>query len=140
MPYAGSVNQIESSDFTTRSFGELKRLPFHLSARTVIEPLISVRVTRRVRCSQVTSRPWLSTLLPLELLERSRNTETWSEGSTSRIMRLFGMSDQTRWRPAANQAGPSDQRVPVHNRSTRTCPAKHDLKRGSRTSMPVPST
>src|SRR5665213_4386900 len=35
---------------------------------TVIEPSISVRVTRRARCSQVTRRPWLSTVLPLELL------------------------------------------------------------------------
>ena len=36
----------------------------------MIEPSNSVRVTRRVRCSQVTSRPWLSTVLPFELLER----------------------------------------------------------------------
>jgi hypothetical protein len=84
-----------------------------------IEPSISVRVTRRVRCSQVTSRPRLSTVLPFELLECSRKTETSPEGSTNRIMRLFGMSDQTRLRPAANQAGPSAQRAPDHKRSMR---------------------
>ena len=76
MPYDGSVNQIESSDFTTTSLGEFNRLPCQRSATTVIEPSISVRVTRRVKCSQVTSRPWLSMVLPLELLEGARNTET----------------------------------------------------------------
>jgi len=53
----GSVNQMESSDFTTMSLGEFRRLPFHFSAMTESEPSISVRVTRRVRCSHVTSRP-----------------------------------------------------------------------------------
>ena len=37
-----------SSDFTTTSLGELRRLPLCLSAMTVIEPSGSVRVTRRV--------------------------------------------------------------------------------------------
>ena len=39
-------------------------------------------LTRRVRCSQVTSRPWLSTVLPFELLAGSRKTETSPDGST----------------------------------------------------------
>ena len=41
---SGSVNQIEPSDFTTTSLGELSRLPSKLSASTVIEPSYSVRV------------------------------------------------------------------------------------------------
>ena len=63
------MNQIESSRLTTTSLGELRRLPCHLSARTEIEPSNSVLVTRRVRCSQVTSRPSLSTVLPFELFD-----------------------------------------------------------------------
>ena len=40
----GSVNQIEPSDFTTTSLGELRRLPSKLSISIVIEPSYSVRV------------------------------------------------------------------------------------------------
>ena len=50
------MNQIEPSDFTTTSFGELRRLPSNGSISTVMLPSYSVRVTRRP-CSQVTSRP-----------------------------------------------------------------------------------
>jgi hypothetical protein len=32
---------------------------------TVMVPSYSVRVTRRLSCSQVTSRPWRSRVLPL---------------------------------------------------------------------------
>src|SRR5215470_9211528 len=60
MPYTGSVNQIESSDLTTMSFGELSRLPSNLSISTVTVPSYSVRVTLRPACSQVSSRPWRS--------------------------------------------------------------------------------
>jgi hypothetical protein len=42
----------------TTSFGELSRLPSNRSRMTVIEPSYSVRVTRRLSCSQVTSRSW----------------------------------------------------------------------------------
>ena len=63
MPASMSVNQIESSDFTTMSFGELSRLPSKRSISTVILPSYSVRVTRRP-CSAVTSRPWRSRVLP----------------------------------------------------------------------------
>src|SRR6185295_14117837 len=44
MPNGGSVNQIESSDFTTTSFGELSGLPLNLSASTVMPPSYSARV------------------------------------------------------------------------------------------------
>src|SRR5258707_11226255 len=65
MPNNGSVNQIESSDFTTMSFGAFSRLPSKLSASTVILPSFSVRVMRRVtECSQVTRRPWRSLAIP----------------------------------------------------------------------------
>src|SRR2546423_1423554 len=57
MPNGGSVNQIESSDLTTTSLGELSGLPSNLSMTTVMLPSYSVRVTRRVSCSQVTRRP-----------------------------------------------------------------------------------
>ena len=41
------MNQIEPSDFTTASFGELSRFPSQRSATVVIEPSCSVRLTRR---------------------------------------------------------------------------------------------
>ena len=41
------MNQIESSDLTTTSFGELSGLPSNLSISTVMVPSYSVRVTRR---------------------------------------------------------------------------------------------
>ena len=66
------MNQIESSDFTTTSFGELSRLPSKRSISTVMVPSYSVRVTRRVSCSQVTSRPWRSRVLPLALFDGLR--------------------------------------------------------------------
>ena len=65
MPNGGSVNQTDPSDFTTTSFGEFSRLPANPSASTVMPPSYSVRVTRRVPCSQVTSRPCRSRVLPL---------------------------------------------------------------------------
>ena len=71
MPNTGSVNQIEPSDFTTTSFGEFSFLPCQLSASTVIEPSISVWVTRRP-CSQVTSLPRRSRVLPLAQFEGLR--------------------------------------------------------------------
>ena len=46
MPNGGSVNQTESSDLTTTSFGELSGLPSNLSISTVTVPSYSVRVTR----------------------------------------------------------------------------------------------
>ena len=64
MPAFMSVNQIESSDFTTMSFGEFSRLPSKRSISTVMRPSYSVRVTRRP-CSAVTRRPWRSRVLPL---------------------------------------------------------------------------
>ena len=84
-----------SSDFTTTSLGELRRLPLCLSAMTVIEPSGSVRVTRRVRCSQVTSRPWRSRVLPLLLLDSARKVLTPVSG-IQRSMRLLGMSLHSR--------------------------------------------
>jgi hypothetical protein len=49
---------MDPSDLTTTSFGELSGLPSNRSRITVRLPSCSVRVTRRVPCSQVTSRPW----------------------------------------------------------------------------------
>src|SRR5260370_22156194 len=92
MPNGGSENQIESSDFTTMSLGELSGLPSNLSIRTVIVPSYSVRVTRRASCSQVTSRPWRSRVLPLALFEGLRNTLTAPVSSSHFMMRLLGMS------------------------------------------------
>src|SRR5215469_11277364 len=42
MPNGGSVNQIESSDLTTMSFGELSGLPSNLSMSVVMVPSYSV--------------------------------------------------------------------------------------------------
>jgi hypothetical protein len=66
------VNQIESSDLTTMSFGELSGLPSNLSAIVMTVPSYSVRETRRVSCSQLSSRPWRSRVLPLALLDGLR--------------------------------------------------------------------
>src|SRR5450755_4048598 len=118
MPNCGSVNQIEPSDFTTTSFGELSRLPSYLSAITVIEPSISVRVTQRVRCSQVTRRPCRSRVLPLALLDGLRNTLVAPLSSSQRSMRLLGMSLQITQPMSPNQTGPSPHSVPLARRST----------------------
>jgi len=39
-------------------------------------PSYSVRVTRRLSCSQLTSRPWRSRVLPLALFDGWRKTLT----------------------------------------------------------------
>src|SRR5665213_339982 len=98
MPNCGSVNQIEPSDFTTTSLGEFNRLPLKLSQMTVIEPSYSVRVTRRVRCSQVTRRPCPSRVLPLPLLDGLRNGATFPVSSSQRYMQFPGTSLQIRQR------------------------------------------
>ena len=95
MPNGGSVNQIEPSDFTTTSFGELSRLPWKRSSSTVIVPSYSVRVTRRP-CSQVTRRPCRSRVLPLAKFEGRRNTLTAPVSSSHFRMRSFGMSLHSR--------------------------------------------
>src|SRR5207244_28631 len=56
MPKIGSVNQMEPSDLTTTSLGELRRWPCQVSIKTVRVPSYSVRVTRRPPCSQVIER------------------------------------------------------------------------------------
>ena len=92
MPNGGSVNQTESSDFTTTSFGELSGFPSKRSATVVIVPSYSVRETRRVACSQVTSRPWRSRVFPFAKLDGLRNRLTMPVSSSQRMMRLFGIS------------------------------------------------
>ena len=59
-------------------------------------PSYSVRVTRRASCSQVSSRPCRSRVLPLELLEGLRKTLTAPVSSSHRMMRLLGMSLHSR--------------------------------------------
>ena len=51
------------------SLGAFNGFPPQLFIRTVMVPSCSVRVTRRVRCSQVTSRPCLSRVFPLLLFD-----------------------------------------------------------------------
>src|SRR5438105_8875365 len=113
MPKGGSVNQIESSDFTTMSFGELSGLPSNFSHSTVVEPSYSVRVTRRASCSQVTSRPWRSRVLPLALFEGCRYVLVRPVASSQRRMRLLGMSLHSKQRQSPIHTGPSPQRAPV---------------------------
>ena len=48
--------------------------------------------TRRVSCSQLSSRPWRSRVLPLALFEGLRNTLMRPVSSSHFMMRLFGMS------------------------------------------------
>jgi hypothetical protein len=96
MPKGGSVNHTESSDFTTTSFGEFSGLPSNLSMMVVMVPSYSVRETRRVSCSQLTSRPWRSRVLPFAKFEGWRKTLTRPVCSSHFMMRLFGMSLQRR--------------------------------------------
>src|SRR5207249_2732794 len=124
-------NQIEPSDFTTTSFGEFSRLPPKESISTVIEPSYSVRVTRRPPCSQVTSRPWRSRVLPLAKLEGLRKTLTAPVSSSHLMMRWFGISLHSRYRPSPNHTGPSAQRRPVASRSTAESFNQYFSKRGS---------
>ena len=74
MPYGGSVNQMVPSFLTATSLGEFRRLPLYESHRTSTVPSLAVRVTRRLPCSHVTSRPSVSVVLPLLLLDGSRQT------------------------------------------------------------------
>src|SRR6266849_4213434 len=132
MPKGGSVNQIEPSDVTTTSLGELSRLPAKPSHSTVSVPSGSVRVTRLAPCSQVTRRPWRSRVLPLAVLDGLRKTLTAPVSSSHFMMRSFGMSLHSRWRPSPNQAGPSHQRNPVASRSTAALKMRYLAKLGSR--------
>ena len=68
----------------------------HDGSLTVIDPSYSVRVTRRLPCSQVTRRPCRSTVLPLEWPAGLRNTLTAFDVSSKRIIRSLGMSLQIR--------------------------------------------
>src|SRR5260370_26190194 len=99
MAEGGSVNQIESSDLTTTSFGELSGLPSKRSRMTVMLPSYSVRVTRRASCSQVTRRPWRSRVLPLALFDGLRKTLTAPVSSSHFITRLVGVSLHSTQRP-----------------------------------------
>jgi hypothetical protein len=118
MPNGGSVNQIEPSDLHTTSFGELSRLPSWRSAMVVSVPSYSVRRTRRPPCSQVTSRPCRSRVLPFAKSDGLRKTPVAPVSSSHRIMRLLGMSLQIRLRTSPSHTGPSHQRKPVARRST----------------------
>src|ERR1700733_4256983 len=118
MPNGGSVNQIDPSDLTTTSLGELSGFPSKRLQRTVIVPSGSVRVTRRAPCSQVTRRPCRARGLPLALFDGLRNTLTAPVPSSHLRMRLFGMSLHSTKRPSPNHTGPSLQRQPVWSRST----------------------
>src|ERR1051325_883105 len=108
MPKAGSVNHTEPSDFTTTSFGELSGLPSTPPNRlqiTVIVPSCSVRVTCRPPCSQVTSRPCRSRVLPLAWLDGLRKTLTSPVSSSHLRIRLFGMSLHSTQRKSPNHTG-----------------------------------
>src|SRR5262249_36142052 len=135
MPNGGSENQIESSDLTDTSFGELSRLPSNRSISTEIDPSYSVRVMRRVSCSQLMRRPWRSRVLPLAWFDGLRYTLTAPVSPSHRIRALLGMSLQIRQRASPNHAGPSHQRMPVASRSTLALKRRYLLKIGSRLLM-----
>src|SRR3954453_20220023 len=121
MPNIGSVNQIEPSDLTTTSFGELSGLPSTPPKRlqiTVIVPSCSVRVTCLPPCSQVTSLPCRSRVLPLAWFDGLRKMLTSPVSSSQRRMRLFGISLHRTPLKSPNHTGPSLQRQPVKSRST----------------------
>src|SRR5579862_5983024 len=113
MPKTGSVNHTDPSDLTTTSLGELSGFLSKRLQMTVIEPSCSVRVTRRMPCSQVTSRPWRSRVLPLALFDGFLKTEVSPVSSSHLRMRLLGMSLHNRQRMSPIHTGPSLQRQPV---------------------------
>src|SRR5262249_36783016 len=125
--------QIEPSDFTITSFGELSFLFSKLSQITVIAPSISVRVTRRASCSQETSRPWRSRVWPLALFDGLRNTETAPVSSSQRMMRLFGMSLHSTYRPSPKYTGPPLRRVGVGGGSAPAGASRYFAKLGCST-------
>ena len=118
MPKLGSENQIDPSDLTMTSLGEFNRLPSKESANTVIDPSYSVRVTLRLKCSQLTKRPWRSRVLPFAHCEGWRKMLQRPEASSQRSMRLLGISDQIKLPKSPNQTGPSAHRIPLTRRST----------------------
>src|SRR4029450_9996590 len=115
----------------TMSFGELRRLPLYDSAITDSVPLCSKRTTRRARCWHDCCRPWKSNVLPLVLFDGLLYTVTRPSSSSQRRRRSLGMSLQTRNRPCALHAGPSDQSDPVHSRLIGVLPRTSELNRGS---------
>src|SRR5215475_9546896 len=131
MPKGGSENQIEPSDLTTTSFGELSGLPSNLSISTVIVPSYSVRVTRRPSCSQVIRRPWRSRVLPLAWFDGLRYTEVRPVSSSHFRMRLLGMSLHSTQRASPNHTGPSLHRAPLKSRSTLALKTRYFAKLGS---------
>src|SRR6266851_10060603 len=136
MPKVGSVNHTEPSDLTTTSLGELSGLCSKRLQITVIEPSCSVRVTRRMPCSQVTSRPWRSRVLPLALLEGLRKIVVSPVSSSHLRIRLLGMSLHNRHRRSPSQTGPSLHRQPVYSRSTAAfIGGRSGSKRGSRVTI-----
>src|SRR5918992_4581531 len=103
--------------------------------RTVMLPSYSVRATRRLSCSQDMRRPCLSRVWPLLYCDGLRKTLTAPVSSSQRMMRLLGISLQSRYRPSPNQTGPSAQRKPVAKRSTAALPRRYGAKRRSSTRM-----
>ena len=90
-----SVNQVVPSDFTATSFGELNFLPSWRSTTVWRVPSFSRMLTRRPLCSQVTKRPWRSTVLPLALRLGFRNVLSPSL-AVQRLSSSAGMSLKTR--------------------------------------------
>ncbi len=64
------------------------------------DPSNSVRVTRRLPCSQLISRPWPSKVFPLVYPAGCRKTVTAPDASSQRSIRSFGMSLNSRHRQA----------------------------------------
>ncbi len=65
-PNGGSVKYRVPSEAYTRSLGLFSRLPSYWSARTVMLPCGSTRITRRFPCWQMVSRPSGSKVSPFE--------------------------------------------------------------------------
>src|SRR5215470_1949798 len=94
------------SDFTTTSFGRLRRRPWKLLAITVMLPSASCRVTRRESCSAASSRPCRSRVRPLARLVGSLNNVTPCPGVYF-MRRLLWMSLNRRYPPSFHHTGPS---------------------------------
>ena len=96
MPKGGSVNHIESSDFTTTSFGEFSGLPSNLSVMAVMRAVVLGARDAAGVVLAAESRPWRSRVLPFAKFEGLRKTLTRPVCSSHFMMRLFGMSLQRR--------------------------------------------
>ncbi len=89
---ARSVNQIAPSAATATSFGAFKRFPLKRSMRTVMMPLVSVRVNAPGTVLASDEASLAIARIAVRVIDGARKMLTCSSSSIQRMIRLFGMS------------------------------------------------